>query len=117
MAGENLMAELRSESIKIALSLATPDAVYEIVRFNEWSMTDEYKIPLEELLPKDCLPVLIEWQKKSYLLRSVAYAVGDAGLRNDGSYELARKRFEEANPGFDERSYKSAVSYGYQMAR
>jgi hypothetical protein len=117
MDGENLMAEMRTEAIKTALSLPTPDAVYEIVRFNDWIGHERYKIQLDELLSKDSLQILLEWQQKSYLLRSAAYAVGDAGLRNDGSYASARARVEETNPGFGERSYNSAESHGYFLAR
>jgi hypothetical protein len=117
MDGENSMTEMRAEALKTALSLTTPDAVYEVVRFNEWLGNEQYKIELEELLSKDKLPVLTEWQEKSYLLRSAAYAVGDAGLRNDGSHASARARFEETNPGFGERSYDSAESHGWFMAR
>jgi hypothetical protein len=118
MDGENLIAEMRAEALKTALSLPTPDAVYEVVRFNEWRFQKEaYRIGLEELLSKDSLSVLIEWQKRAYLLRNAAYPVGDAGLRDDGSHASARARFEETNPGFGKRSYDSAESHGWFMAR
>ena len=107
----------RNEALERALQLPIPDAVYEVVRHNEWAGSDGYKIDLNELLVKGTAAELTEWKRKSYKLRNEAYHVGDAGLRKDGSYPAARAQFEAANPGFGEVSYESAVSYGYFCAR
>lgn len=109
----------RADALEKALSLPLPDAVYEVVRHNEWLRRPglAHRIPLAELRVKGSLTDLEEWQRRSFQLRSDAFAVGDAGLRRDGSYDEARAQFVSQNPGFGDVSYNSAIDYGYQSAR
>ncbi|AJA10490.1 hypothetical protein SKP52_18100 [Sphingopyxis fribergensis] len=107
----------RAQALEKALTLPLPDAVYEIVRYNDWAGPFGYTIELSELQAKGSDVELQEWKKKSHRLRADAYAVGDAGLRSDDGYAAARARFEATNPGFNEASYESAISHGFQQAR
>lgn len=113
---DSLIATRRAEMLMKALSLPLPDSVYQIVQFNHWAGPLN-NIDLIELQSKGSDAELKEWEAKSHKLRRDAYAVGNAGLRRDGSYEKHRMRFELANPGFGKESYDSAVAFGYQEAR
>lgn len=108
----------RSAALQKALSLPLPDAVYEVVRYNDTrSPSYMFVIDLSELMSRWSAAELEEWEMKSRRLRASAYPVGDAGLRRDGSYEEARAKFISNNPGFDDQSYEDAISLGYRQAR
>ncbi len=108
----------RSEALHLALNLPLPDAVYEVVRYNDMrSPSYFFTVDLSELLSKWSFEELEEWERKSRRLRASAYPVGAAGLRRDGSYEKAQDKFIADNPGFGDRSYKDAISLGYRQAR
>lgn len=108
----------QSDAITLALGLPLPDAVYEIIRYNEARFsTYLFIIDLSELLSKWSLDELVEWEVKSKKLRRSAYPVADAGLSRNGNYEEARAIFISENPGFGERSYEDAIRLGFQQAR
>lgn len=113
------VTKARADALEKALSLPLPDAVYEVVRHNEWvrGPGTAHRISLTELQVKGSLTDLEEWQRRSFQLRGDAYAVGDAGLRRDGSYDEARAQFVSRNPGFGDVSYNSAIEHGYRSAR
>lgn len=114
----NLVESERTVALRKALSLPLPDAAYEIVCYNyRVSSWPEAKIELAELELKGSAAELAEWERRSQQLRHDAYDVGDAALRNDGSYEAARALFERANPGFGQTSYKDAIRFRVQQAR
>jgi hypothetical protein len=109
----------RANALEKALSSSLPDAVFEVVRHNDWAAGFDaaYRIPLEEIQVKGSPAELEEWRRKSLRLRNNAYAVGDAALRHDGSYDKVRAQFLSMNPGFSDGSYESAIRFGYQQAR
>lgn len=108
----------RDDVLRQALGLPLPDAVYELVRYNETRWPSSlFVIDRDELLSMGSAMELAAWEAKSRKLRAGAYAVGDAGLRGDGSFDDARATLVADNPGFGERSYADAIALGYRQAR
>jgi hypothetical protein len=115
-------AREREEILDRALTCALPDAVFEIVHYNDHRHQmgpGPYcdPIPLDILHSKGTDEEIAEWTDKAWRLRHAAYWVGDARLRNDGSYDTAYERFRAANPGFSKATYDRAEGYGIWMAR
>ena len=105
-----------------ALSLPLPDAVFEVVHYNDHNRRMGppphcEAIPLRALASKGTPEQLDEWVHRAASLRNAAFDVGDARLRRDGSYERALARFKAAHPGFGEQSYERVVGYGIYLAR
>lgn len=106
----------RARVMDLAENLPFPDAVYEIVSYNNWC-TQPFKINPGELAWLTSHEQFEDWVRRANKLRSAAYHVGDAGLREDGTVDAVRDKWIATNPGFSEDTYKRAISYGYQMAR
>ena len=106
----------RAKTLYEAASLPIADAVYRIVAFNGWCSAP-LRIGPSELPWLPSVEQFEMWSQRAGRLRNAAYHVGDAGLRKDGSYHMAREKLIANNPGFSEDTYERAISYGYQAAR
>lgn len=108
----------RDDVLPRALGLPLADAVYALVRYNETRWPSSlFVLDLAELLSLGSAAELGQWEAKSRRLRAGAYAVRDAGLQGDGSFDEVRATFVADHPGFGERSYEDAISLGYRQAR
>ena len=105
-----------------AIALPLPDAVFAIIHYNDHQ---------RQMGPRPhCDPIEIsvlydrydpneveEWRVKAQQLRKNAYAVGDAFLRKDGTYDRLRSEYEAAHPGFMPKTYEDAARFGMYQAR
>jgi len=107
---------------ELALSLALPDAVFTIIHYNDHSrrMGPDPScdpIPLT-VLEQAFRPFDVEiWATRASALLDDAYAVGDARLRDDGTYDRLRTEYEAKHRGFSSETYQDAVQLGMYQAR
>lgn len=90
---------------------------YSLSFFTTIAHGDGASINFPVLNSSDDSDVVEEWRIKAQKLRDDAYLVGDAALREGGTYDLHLARYEAAHPGFMQQTYDDAVAFGMWQAR
>ena len=115
--------KLRRDCLKRASDLPLPDAVFEIVFYNKaqgplFGRASSFEpLDMTILQQKYAAAEIEEWQQKAYELLRSDYALGDALLRKDGTFEPLEYNWKRANPGFSSNTYEKVISHGCFVAR
>ena len=132
--------------IKRALSVALPDGIYIVYRFNQSHKNEKDGIDMYHLFQSESPETIQEWIKRCEKLLSSNWDVGDAlvsmahahsrankkrgiiqtiflsGIymieykQAKKKYEQIKKEFIKNNPGFSEETYESAIQNGASYA-
>jgi hypothetical protein len=118
MASEDAAKWYRQKTIDEALAVNLADGVFIIVFYNSQYSN---KVPEKQIDPFEVFITasqtdIQEWIKRSKMLMSSNYPVGDALVGKSSEYEKIRDDYINSNPGFSKHTYAHAIHLGASKA-